>query len=337
MGPGKRAIFEGYGAVSDAWIERGEAISSPSMFAPVIDLLPSEPVRAIDIGAGSGRDAAWLAGLGHRVVAVEPVDRLRKAGMSRHSAETIDWRSGSLPDLGAIAERNAFDLVLVIGVWQHLEAPDQAQAMRRLGAEVILRGADLDAAKAGALSFAARSRAARFASIRLPVMSDAQRTVVEAAFAQAGMPYVWGGDWPTSASPWGAQAQGGFDCSGLVWMAFKGAPSSAALGAGTDLRGRTADAMAFETPSQRVALSVLAPGDLVFFGDAGLRTRRGAVSHVGIALGNGWMVHSSGSRAGVAISPLDSYWASGQARARRPGVFGAPPALTSAEKRGLAR
>ena len=202
-----------------------------------------------------------------------------------------------------------------------------------------MRAADLVAMadRAGALSFAARSRAARFASIRLPVMGDAQRTVVEAAFAQAGMPYVWGGDWPTSASPWGAQAQGGFDCSGLVWMAFKGAPSSAALGAGTDLRGRTADAMAFETPSQRVALSVLAPGDLVFFGDAGLRTRRGAVSHVGIALGNGWMVHSSGSRAGVAISPLDSYWASGQARARRPGVFGAPPALTSAEKRGLAR
>ena len=133
MSPGKRAIFEGYGAVSDAWIERGEAISSPAMFAPVIDLLPSQPVRAIDIGAGSGRDAAWLAGLGHRVVAVEPVDRLRKAGMSRHSAETIDWRSGSLPDLGAIAERNAFALVLVIGVWQHLDASDQALAMRRLG------------------------------------------------------------------------------------------------------------------------------------------------------------------------------------------------------------
>ena len=140
MGPGKRAIFEGYGAVSDAWIERGEAISSSVLFAPVIDLLPSEPIRAIDIGAGSGRDSAWLAGLGHRVVAVEPVDRLRHAGMSRHRAETIDWRSGALPELGAIAERNAFDLVLVIGVWQHLEAPDQALAMRRLG-EIAAPGA----------------------------------------------------------------------------------------------------------------------------------------------------------------------------------------------------
>ena len=111
---------------------------SPALFAPVIDLLPSEPIRAIDIGAGSG--ATRLARRPRSpVVAVEPVDRLRQAGMSRHRAETIDWRSGALPDLGAIAERNAFDLVLVIGVWQHLDAPDQALAIA--GWEIAAPGA----------------------------------------------------------------------------------------------------------------------------------------------------------------------------------------------------
>ena len=35
-------------------------------------LLPSAPGLVIDVGAGTGRNAAWLAGLGHDVVAVEP-------------------------------------------------------------------------------------------------------------------------------------------------------------------------------------------------------------------------------------------------------------------------
>lgn len=210
-----------------------------------------------------------------------------------------------------------------------LERPDSAP----------LRVADLLAMtqRARSITLIDRSRAARYDGITLPPLTPAQKTVVEAALAEVGMPYIWGGDWPTSASPWGYQAQGGFDCSGLVWMAFKGATTSQSIGAGVTLRGRTADAMAFENPAERVALSDVAPGDLVFFGDAGLKTRRGAVSHVGIALGNAWMIHSSGSRAGVTISSLETYWTSGQARARRPAVFGAPPPMTQAELRGKER
>jgi cell wall-associated NlpC family hydrolase len=41
------------------------------------------------------------------------------------------------------------------------------------------------------------------------------------------------------------------------------------------------------------------------------------VSHAGIALGNGWLIHSSGSRAGVTISNLATYWPSGLAFGRR--------------------
>lgn len=165
---------------------------------------------------------------------------------------------------------------------------------------------------------------ADYRTITLPTMSAAQRTVVEAALAQTGMPYVWGGDWPTTASPWGGQAHGGFDCSGLVWMAYKGAASSAAIGAGADLGGRTADQMAWERPAQRIPVAAAKPGDLIFFGAKGLKTPRGGVEHVGIALGNGWLVHSSGSRAGTSISKLATYWPAGIAGARRPAVLGAP-------------
>ena len=172
--------------------------------------------------------------------------------------------------------------------------------------------------------------AAVYRDVTLPDMGDTQRTVVEAALAQVGMPYIWGGDWPTPQSPWGGQAKGGYDCSGLVWMSFKGAARPASMRLGTDLLGRTADDMAWEAPRQKVRLANLAAGDLVFFGEKGPGTRRGGIGHVGIALGGSWMIHSSGSRAGTSLSRLDQYWTSGQAWGRRPASMGAPPPQTNA-------
>ncbi len=170
---------------------------------------------------------------------------------------------------------------------------------------------------------------APYRQVTLPAMTPAQRTVVEAALAQVGQPYVWAGDWPTVASPWGAQAHGGFDCSGLVWMAFKGASSSARHDLGAGIRGRTADDMAREAPAERVAANSLAAGDLVFFGERGAATPRGAIAHAGLSLGGGWMIHSSGSRAGVSISRLDTYWPTALAWGRRLPSLGGLPAIAS--------
>lgn len=179
--------------------------------------------------------------------------------------------------------------------------------------------------RARTLSFADRSaRAMQYRQVVVGAMSPAQRSVTEVALAQVGMPYVWGGESRTTSSPLDPQAHGGFDCSGLVWLAFAGSPEGQAAGTAPGIRSRTADRMAFENPAESMPVASLAAGDLVFFGDRGPRTRRGAISHVGIALGGGWMVHSSGSRAGVTVSSLGSYWTTGQARARRLGVFGPP-------------
>ena len=43
-------------------------------------LIPATPSRVLDVGAGTGRDAAALAALGHSVVAVEPTPELRAHG-----------------------------------------------------------------------------------------------------------------------------------------------------------------------------------------------------------------------------------------------------------------
>jgi len=75
--------------------------------------------------------------------------------------------------------------------------------------------------------------------------------------------------------------------------------------------------MSGEVPrSQRIAPAQLAPADLVFFGDRGPRSKPAQVGHMGIYLGNGWFIHSSGN--GVALARLDGWYARELAWGRRP-------------------
>jgi len=159
----------------------------------------------------------------------------------------------------------------------------------------------------------------KFSGIVLPGLSANQRTVIQNALTEVGQPYVWGGTSPASQRLWGLNLPGGFDCSGLVWWAYKLAPGTAGLG--TDIVGRTADNMAWERPAERIALSKMRPGDLVFFGTRGAATPRGQIGHVGIYLGNGWMVHSNGSSDGTTITNLATWWPSAMAWARRPAAM----------------
>lgn len=100
------------------------------MLAPVLDLLPSAPCHALDIGAGTGRDAAWLTEQGHQVLAVEPVEALRRAGEALHAMPRLRWLNDRLPALDRIGE--SFDLILAVAVVQHLPPDQQRAAARRL-------------------------------------------------------------------------------------------------------------------------------------------------------------------------------------------------------------
>ncbi|MFJ2816732.1 NlpC/P60 family protein [Streptomyces sp. NPDC087294] len=95
------------------------------------------------------------------------------------------------------------------------------------------------------------------------------------AYAKLGSPYVWGATGPYS-----------FDCSGLVQAAYRAAGVSlprttyAQIGSG-----------------RRVPRSELRPGDLVFF--------YSGISHVGIYVGNGRMIHAPNPSAPVRLAPVD--------------------------------
>ena len=98
-----------------------------------------------------------------------------------------------------------------------------------------------------------------------PAPTQAAQTAVDTALAQQGDPYVWGGAGPDS-----------FDCSGLTQYAY--------AAAGISLPHSSSMQSTMGTP---VAYADLQPGDLVFFYTP--------VSHVGMYIGNGQMVHAGTS------------------------------------------
>lgn len=115
-------------------------------------------------------------------------------------------------------------------------------------------------------------------AVAAPSSAGTRAGVVATARQFVGLPYLWGG---TSGF--------GFDCSGLVEMAYR-------------VHGvvipRDADAQSLR--GRAVARSALRPGDLVFF------ARAGAVHHVGMYVGGGRMLHAPGTGYGVRTDLLSS-------------------------------
>ncbi|GAA3644977.1 C40 family peptidase [Asaccharospora irregularis] len=123
--------------------------------------------------------------------------------------------------------------------------------------------------------------------------SRSAQAVLNLAYSKMGYPYVWGAEGPNS-----------FDCSGFTSYVYRNAvgisiprTSSAQSGYGTT-----------------VSKSNLQPGDLVFFSTNGT----GRVSHVGIYVGGGNMVHAPSSGKTISVTSINSsYYTSRFVTAKR--------------------
>ena len=125
----------GYGETAEALVRQYESLSFETVHRELLPLLPPAPVAAIDIGAGTGRDAAALARRGYRVTAVEPTPQLRRAAQGLHADRAIRWIDDALPGLPAVAALGErFGIVLLSAVWMHLDRDERAQAMARVAA-----------------------------------------------------------------------------------------------------------------------------------------------------------------------------------------------------------
>ncbi|MGY4213003.1 MULTISPECIES: C40 family peptidase [Burkholderia] len=117
--------------------------------------------------------------------------------------------------------------------------------------------------------------------------------VVVGALNMIGVRYRWGGNSPDS----------GLDCSGFVRYVFQ------------DTLGMSLPRRAEEMSrvGEKVSMSNLKPGDLVFF-----NTMRRTFSHVGIYIGDNKFVHSPSTGSTIRVDDLDNgYWEKRFTGARR--------------------
>lgn len=124
----------------------------------------------------------------------------------------------------------------------------------------------------------------------------AKMTAMNKLMSQIGKPYQWGGNSPYT----------GFDCSGLVYYAYKDVVKIPIP--------RTANEMYHLRDAAPINKGELEIGDLVFFRING----RGTADHVGVYLGNGKFIQSPRTGADIKISKLsEDYWQEHYIGARR--------------------
>jgi murein DD-endopeptidase len=124
----------------------------------------------------------------------------------------------------------------------------------------------------------------------------ARETAMTKLMGQLGKPYQWGGTSPHT----------GFDCSGLVWYAYKDLVKFKIP--------RTANEMYHLRDAAPIKRESLEKGDLVFFRING----RGTADHVGVYLGDGKFIQSPRTGKDIQISALgEDYWQRHYIGARR--------------------
>ncbi|MER6286357.1 NlpC/P60 family protein [Streptomyces sviceus] len=132
-----------------------------------------------------------------------------------------------------------------------------------------------DGARASRATTGAREELATPGAATAEAPNSRAAAAVSYAYAKLGSPYVWGATGPDA-----------FDCSGLIQAAYRSA--------GISLPRTT---YAQIDAGRRVSRSELLPGDLVFF--------YSGISHVGLYIGNGQMIHAPNPSAPVRVAPID--------------------------------
>ncbi|MEZ5648037.1 MAG: class I SAM-dependent methyltransferase [Alphaproteobacteria bacterium] len=132
---------EGYAEEADDLAIQYEALSFTDVHRDTLHLIPIKSSLILDIGAGTGRDAAHLARQGHQVVAVEPTAELRCHSQRLHSDTAITWVDDALPELQKLRRYSRrFDVVLLTAVFMHLDEVERRTALESIGPLLTDRG-----------------------------------------------------------------------------------------------------------------------------------------------------------------------------------------------------
>ena len=160
------------------------------------------------------------------------------------------------------------------------------------GVSGYVSSAYLSSSKPATASQPAQTSAPASSSEEKTVSSDVAQynsasasSIISLASQQIGKAYVWGAQGPNS-----------FDCSGLTYYVYKNA--------GITLPRTSSAQSQYGTTVSKGSLQA---GDLVFFDTSG--PNNGVVTHAGIYIGNGQMIHASSSKGKIVqVSIQSSYW-----------------------------
>ena len=274
------------------------ALAAEELEAAQADLAEArEHVRAVAVGAYTGDRLGTLEAMLTSESADDLLDRIGMLqtiadhnngvlGGAQHATEDADRAKAASEQLAAEAQaqvdrlttqKQELDAQIAVYKAAYERLTEEEQRASRAAAE---RHAREQAAAAPQNSAAApRQRAAQPAPAPATALaggSAAAQTAVSTAMAQIGDPYVWGAGGPNA-----------FDCSGLMQYAY----SAAGISLPHSSRMQS-------TMGVPVSRSALQPGDLLFF--------YSPVSHVGMYIGNGQMVHASTSGVPVKTASIDS-------------------------------
>jgi cell wall-associated NlpC family hydrolase len=225
-------------------------------------------------GGVLGRAEAATAEAEEARVAAERVAADARAQVDRVAAQQADL-DREIAAFQAVYERLKGEEERASRAAAERRAAERAAAERRATERPAANSTAPDTGGPDVPDVAPAAPAAPAVPAPVPGGSAAAATAVSTAMAQVGDPYVWAAAGPDA-----------FDCSGLVQYAY------AAAGISLPHSSRMQSTMG--TPVSRSALQ---PGDLLFF--------YSPVSHVGIYIGNGQMVHASTSGSPVKVAPVD--------------------------------
>ncbi|MGW7487910.1 NlpC/P60 family protein [Streptomyces sp. NPDC054786] len=231
-------------------------------------LLSADPQRYLDGAAVLERTGS------HQATAV--AGYARRLGSVRQIQRRAEDTAERLADTEAALKKHRVTIVHKLGAAEQLLSrltAEQRQRMARRGGAGESRADRGTGRGDGLLGGVPTGSAAAAAAAQAPDPRAAR--AVAFAYGALGRPYVWGATGPSA-----------YDCSGLTQAAWR---------SGGVALPRTTYTQISSGP--RIDRSQLAPGDLVFF--------YSGISHVGLYVGDGKMIHAPHPGAPVRIAPID--------------------------------
>lgn len=128
-----RRAWTAYSQASQHYFDAYEELDFTKMHQAFLRFLPPKDSLCLDVGAGSGRDAASLARRGYQVIAVEPSQGLRSLAISHHDKSSITWLDDKLPRLDKVKTLPyRYKFILLSAVWMHIPIRNRLASLRVL-------------------------------------------------------------------------------------------------------------------------------------------------------------------------------------------------------------